>query len=142
VASWVIVRRGAGALRSWASASNQVSGSPHADSERCLGAASATRSRRPLQITMAVNAALTTINQHGWLGGAEGSRTPDLLSAIHSTEILAEHTEILAKIDEEGGCPVSRSRQSSDLVRPRSASLPQEGGSSSLTRKRAIGQRA
>jgi hypothetical protein len=43
-------------------------------------------------------------------GGAEGSRTPDLLSAIHSTEILADHEETLAKMKEEGGCPASSSR--------------------------------
>ena len=36
VASWVMVRRRPGAIRSWASASNQVSGSPQADSSSRL----------------------------------------------------------------------------------------------------------
>jgi hypothetical protein len=40
-----------------------------------------------------------------WFGGAEGDRTPDLLSAIHATEILADHAKTLANLKEQGGCP-------------------------------------
>ena len=43
------------------------------------------------------------------IGGAEGIRTPDLLSAIHATEILADHAKTLANLKEQGGSPASLS---------------------------------
>ena len=33
-----------------------------------------------------------------WFGGAEGDRTPDLLSAIHATEFLADHAKTFANM--------------------------------------------
>jgi hypothetical protein len=41
------------------------------------------------------------------IGGAEGIRTPDLVSAIHATEILADHAKTLANMKAQGGCPAS-----------------------------------